>query len=96
MRWELRDDWLFEIDAEKVSDSAYRRRFAPFADLLANKDPDAFLTAAYRRLLGRDPDPSGLHHYRTQLAGGGLSYRDVIVALVESDEHAARESRQGD
>ena len=46
---------------------------------------------AYRLILKRDPDPSGLAHYR-QLVAGGLSLDRLIRSFVNSDEYRLRQT----
>jgi len=88
-RWELFDGWLFDIEVRKVGASRFRERFAPFVDLLAVEDLDAFLDASYARILGRAPDPGGRHYYGQQLRQGTLTRRGLIQVLGESDEAAS-------
>ena len=51
------------------------------------------LVAAYRLLLGRDPDPSGYTHYR-HLLQGGMSLEELLKAFIDSDEYREREMRE--
>jgi len=49
----------------------------------------ATVTDLYRSLLGREPDPIGLHHYSRELVSGtGIS--EIRRIFLESDEYAAR------
>src|SRR3954454_3722056 len=89
-RWALKDEWLFDVDAVKVRASDYPQRWAPYADLLATADPGVFLDAAYRQILGREPDPAGLAWFSGQLAAGELTFREVITTLETSEEASAR------
>jgi 2-polyprenyl-3-methyl-5-hydroxy-6-metoxy-1,4-benzoquinol methylase len=52
-------------------------------------DDDAFLAAAYRHVLHRDPDQEGLRFYGQQLLDGS-DRRHVAEALIASDEHVNR------
>jgi FkbM family methyltransferase len=59
------------------------------ADLMDIADPEAFVAAAYRRALGRDPDSAGLNHHLAQLRAGAS--RDAMLqALASSDEARGR------
>jgi hypothetical protein len=42
---------------------------------------------AYRSVLGRDPDPSGLNHYTAKVMLERWTEEDVVQALRESDEY---------
>ena len=95
-RVEVAHEWLLDVDAEKVGDSDYAERWAPHADLLAQTDVTAFLRGAYEKILGREPDPYGEHHYRQQLTSGSMGYRDVLAALLTSDEAAQRTASEPD
>lgn len=85
-RFDVVHEWLFDVDAEKVGESEYTQKWAPYADLLAQTDVGQFLKGAYQTLLGREPDPAGGFHFKTQLENGGMGYRDVLEALLESEE----------
>ncbi len=54
-------------------------------DLLAYHD-EAFVTAAYRVLLGRFPDPAGFTGFVTRLRAGALDRMDILEALARSEE----------
>ena len=64
----------------------------PFGDLRANiAEGDRVATIGdvvncYRLLLGRQPDPVGLAHYRQRLSGGTLSVRDLVGEFIGSVE----------
>ena len=53
--------------------------------LLSLQDEE-FLHNAYRRILLRDPDPSGREYFLSALRGGSLSKLDVLVSLRFSEE----------
>ena len=56
-----------------------------------------FVTAAYRAILGRDPDPGGFEHYRNKF-GGGLTetaIREMLSELLGSEEFASKFARRG-
>ncbi len=62
------------------------------ADLLAIADPGQFITAAYRRTLGRAPDPDGFQHYFERLAVGDA--REMVLhSLTVSPEAAERRAQ---
>lgn len=90
VEWTVRDEWLFELVAEKVGESTYSARFARFAPLLAQTDVDAFLAAAYEEILGRAPDEAGHYYFGGVLRSGELTYRDVLLQLERSAEGQAR------
>ena len=50
---------------------------------------EEFVRIAYRALLLREPDQSGMAHYRENLAGGRFSKLDVLASL-----HSSPEARQ--
>lgn len=52
--------------------------------------PDAKTTRAYRKVLGRDPDPSGLEGYRRKIVDKGWSEQDVENDLRRSAEYRNR------
>lgn len=56
------------------------------ADLMGITDPETFVTAAYRRALGRDPDPAGRDHHLAQLRAGKA--RDELLRALASSEEA--------
>jgi hypothetical protein len=45
---------------------------------------------AYRDILQREPDPSGMQAYTDAMVNRGWSYADVRRALLHSDEYAQR------
>lgn len=47
---------------------------------------EADISLAYRLVLGRDPDPDGLAHYRDRLRDG-LSLEALLSSLLQSDEY---------
>lgn len=58
------------------------------AELMTLHD-EAFVECAYRTLLGRAPDPAGLHHYAGQLRDGRSRHR-LLVDIASSSESRAR------
>jgi SAM-dependent methyltransferase len=73
------DHWLFRVRAEKVAEA----RRDPIYDL-----PEAeFVTEAYRRLLGRDPDPEGFNHYVHGIQTGTM-LREALLDTLEKSEEA--------
>ncbi len=52
--------------------------------------PDAKTTRAYRNVLGREPDPSGLESYRRKIVDKGWTERDVENDLRRSAEYRNR------
>lgn len=52
---------------------------------------EASVAAAYRAVLGREPDPSGLAHYQSLLRAGRINTREIEAQLRASDEYAARQ-----
>lgn len=51
---------------------------------------DAKTTRAYRNILGREPDPSGLESYRREIVGQGWTEKDVENDLHRSAEYRNR------
>jgi FkbM family methyltransferase len=64
------------------------RTAAPFDPRIT----DADIRAAYRLLLGREPDPGGLETYR-RLARQGLSLDGFRALVMNSEEYRARSAR---
>jgi len=58
-----------------------------FHGLYGSLTDEQFVTRMYRNLLGRDPDPVGLAHWRGQLASGGLTRGQLIWEIMESPEY---------
>jgi hypothetical protein len=54
-----------------------------------NWRPEAAIRDAYQDVLGRDPDPEGLRHYRDRIRLEGWTEQDVREALRKSDEYRA-------
>jgi hypothetical protein len=73
---------------EPPPDWAERRRFSA-AELCAPPD-ERFVRGAYLALIGRSPDPAGLHHYLGELRSGARSKPDVLIALSASPEARMR------
>lgn len=71
----LRDGWLFEVRGHKARDYS-------FVELLAEPDDLAFLAGAYREILYRDPDPTGLTHYGAALTGGQVTRPELLKQLL--------------
>jgi hypothetical protein len=53
-------------------------------------EPREFVSLAYKKLLGREPDGHGLESYAGLIADGSISRRDVAHALASTGEFAAR------
>jgi len=71
------------------TDPAMFEAGAELADLMDITDPETFVTAIYRRVLGRDPDPGGWNHHLARLRAG--EPRDAILqAVAASDEARGR------
>lgn len=67
----------------------YVEHTARAVDLRPDKADRAFVEAAYRELLGREPDPGGLANFADALATGA-SRLEVARQLARSDEHVNR------
>ena len=52
--------------------------------------PDSKTTRAYRKVLGREPDPSGLEGYRKKIVDKGWTEQDVENDLRRSAESRGR------
>ncbi|KMS58713.1 DUF4214 domain-containing protein [Sphingobium cupriresistens] len=78
--------------SEYAADSALGLRsdgaVVRIADLL-QLDSDAFVQAAYRQLLGRPVDPSGLEHH-IALLNSGTTKAQIIEAFLETEEFRER------
>ncbi len=75
----IRDEWLFEVEAKKVS------HCPPEAILRLGSDK-AFLKAAYLERLGRKPDSEGRAYNLRVLRGG--TRREAVLAVIENSEEA--------
>lgn len=82
---ELFDEWLFDVQAQKV------RHTAPNPMLRIEGD-EAFLRAAYLELFNREADPGGLDYYLSCLAKG-IARESVLESLMASPEYL--ENRTG-
>ncbi len=82
----VRDAWLFEVEAKKVSHKP------PDAILRLERDDD-FLAAAYRAILGREPDPEGLVYY-LRVIQSGVRRESVLTALSGSEERRVLEVKR--
>lgn len=71
------DGWLIATRANKVED---------WQSLLDTTDYHAFLTEAYRRFLGRDPEPEQLHISRPQSLAGSKERYLQLRSIVGSEE----------
>jgi len=75
------DEWMFDVDAYKV------RHVAPDA-LLRMESDEAFVEAAFQRLLGRTADAQGAQFYVAVLRKG-IAREAVLDSLASSDEYRA-------
>jgi len=73
------DDWMFEVDACK------EQHMVPDALLRISTD-EAFLHAAFQKLLGRAPDAEGARYYGGVLRQG-IAREAVLNSLMTSEEH---------
>ncbi len=78
---------LGDLRRRSVSPSRLER----FVEGARDLDDRAFVDAAYREWLRRDPDPEGRAAYVERLAKGGR--REVIESLLQSDEFRLRPLR---
>ena len=77
------------VDAQPVyryRNNAVQGRYAMSADRQARQ----MVRQAYREILRREPDQSGLRQYMDAMVNRGWSYADVRRSLLESDEYAQR------
>lgn len=84
----LHDATSQEVAAAGLSRTAPERVFYTVSDFAA-EDLDGFLRKAYRIILKRDPDPSGLASYREAVAKG-TTHTQVLASLLASDECKSR------
>ncbi len=75
----IRDEWLFEVSARKVS-------HRPPDPILRVEGDEEFVTAAYRAILGRDPDREGLD-YHLRVIQSGIR-REAVLGVIEGSEEA--------
>jgi hypothetical protein len=91
------------LDGLEASDEAKRVRQArngqmtshPGAKRISYEELDAaddktFIARVYARLLMRAPDPAGLEGWMQRLQSGSVSRRDVVDAIMDSDEFLER------
>jgi hypothetical protein len=52
-----------------------------------HEDPDVIVKRAYEDVLGREPDPQGLHVYRSHIIDDGWTEQQVRETLRRSDEY---------
>jgi glycosyltransferase involved in cell wall biosynthesis len=57
-------------------------------ETMLSQAPDSFVSRTYQMILGREPDPSGLEHYRSRLRQG--SSRLQIIADLRLSEEGRR------
>jgi hypothetical protein len=55
-----------------------------------NGQAEAMVRQAYRSVLGREPDATGLRDYTTRVVRDGWTQRDIVRALRSSDEYRSR------
>ncbi len=85
--WELRDQWLFELEVEKTGAPRLDSTLVEHEDLLRQVGDQArFLDEAYQRVLGREPDPVGQEFFLARLRAGDLTTRQVLETLLASPE----------
>ena len=80
------DHYRNEIIGHDMSAQRMRedlRRSAEFRGPVVNR----IIAKAYRDILGREPDPSGLEHYRKEIVDHGLSEERLREELRRSDEY---------
>lgn len=82
--WRAGPDALF---AALVASDEFREQ------LPATGDPEPFIAAMYRLILGRDPDGGGLSDYRRQITSGEVTRTALVAALVNSDEFRHHQRR---
>ena len=72
-----------------------RNHLMPMA--VAPAQSSDLVTAAYRAILGRDPDPGGFAHYRNKFADGltETAIREMLSELLRSEEFATKLARKG-
>ena len=88
--WEVRDQWLFEIEVEKSGEPRATSKLEGYEDLLRHVgDVPRFLQEAYGRILHREPDPQGIEYFGKSLRSGEMTVRQVVETLLASDEAAA-------
>lgn len=72
-----------------------RRKGKPAADPATTRDAtEADVLLAYRLILKRDPDVEGHAHYSARVRAG-MSVRDLVSGLLESDEYRERSQKPG-
>src|ERR1700731_3453631 len=55
-------------------------------------DDEALVNRLYRVLLGREPDPFGYAGHLRRLRTGGVSYEDLALGILASEEFKTRSS----
>ena len=79
--------WLFDASARKVSDLMPNSIEIEKKKLFEIADPREFVTAAYRLLLKRDPDPEGESFFVGGLSASHLGCAQVLAVIEGSPEY---------
>lgn len=89
--WDVRDQWLFEIEVQKTAPPRTTGALVGYEDLLRQVgDVSRFLDEAYARVLGREPDAAGRAFFTRSLESGEITNRQVLETLLSSEEARLR------
>lgn len=84
-RWDLRDDWLFEVEAAKLAEAEGAALYRQLGSAEAKFDDAGFVRACYLLALRREPDLGG-HAYHLELLRNGTRRRHIVEMLLDCEE----------
>ena len=58
-----------------------------------SREAEAIITRVYRELLGREPDPSGMEHWRAKIVEHNWSEQRLRETIRDSDEYRRRQNQ---
>lgn len=88
--------WLFDVTARKICDLTPNTLDLEKKKLFEISDQHEFITAAYRLLLKRDPDPEGKAFFVDGLNAGHFKRAQVLAVIEGSPEYRQLHSSQTD
>ena len=85
--------WLNVVSDPLVSYKDVSQNFVDSPEFSAIAAPEAssevFTSALYQNVLGREPDPSGLGYWTSELDSGAQDRADVLMGFANSPENIA-------
>jgi lipopolysaccharide biosynthesis protein/GT2 family glycosyltransferase len=80
----------FAAEHDFATATPEERALEAYAGQLEPLAGGAFVEAAYRIILGREPDPEGEEHYLARLEAADTSKRQIVAEMLGSDEFRQR------